>query len=133
MVKNLVILCTGASLGAISRWGLSVLLNGLHPLVPVGTLVVNVIGAYLLGMVFGLISLVPNLAPEWRLLVVTGFLGSLTTFSTFSGEVGTLLQQHRYFWAMGLITVHVVGSLFALFLGMGVVKLIAYYGNFLVK
>ena len=133
MLKNLVIICTGASFGAISRWGLSVLLNNLHPFVPVGTLVVNVIGSYLLGIFLGLVSLVPNLGPEWRLLIVTGFLGSLTTFSSFSGEVGILLQQQRYIWAMSLITMHVVGSLFALFLGIGSVRLIVYCGNFFIK
>ena len=133
MLKNLVLICIGASLGAISRWGLGVLLNGLHPFIPVGTLAVNVIGSYLLGIFFGLVSLVPNLGPEWRLLIVTGFLGSLTTFSSFSGEVGILLQQQRYIWAMGLVTMHVAGSLFALFLGIGFVRLVVYCGNFFIK
>ena len=133
MVKSLAIISAGAVLGAIIRWGAGIVCHGLHPVIPMGTLLVNIAGGYCMGLFLGIGTLLPNLAPEWRLLIVTGFLGSLTTFSSFSGEVGILLQQNRFFWAMGLITMHVVGSLFALFLGVGTVKIVAHYGQMLMK
>ena len=102
---------TGAALGAWLRWGLAVWLNGQFPSLPPGTLLANLIGGYLIGLALTLLAQNPSLPPEWRLFVVTGFLGALTTFSTFSAEVVGLLQQGRIAWAMVTVSTHVLGSL----------------------
>lgn len=127
MVKSLVAISAGASLGAIIRWFLGLWLNAVYPLVPLGTLAANVLGGYCIGLALSIFAFMPELAPEWRLLVITGFLGALTTFSTFSAEIGLLLQQYRFFLAMGAIALHVCGSLAALFLGMGTFALFRYF------
>lgn len=101
----------GAVLGAWLRWGLAVWLNGTFTSLPPGTLVANLVGGYLIGLVIGLLALFPSAAPEWRLFAVTGFLGALTTFSTFSAEVVGLMQQGRLGWAAATVGVHVLGSL----------------------
>jgi len=124
MFRSLIAISAGASLGAIIRWSLGLWLNARYPLVPLGTLAANVLGGYCIGLALSFFAFMPDLAPEWRLLIVTGFLGALTTFSTFSAEVGLLLQQYRFFWAMGAIAIHVCGSLAALFLGMGTFALL---------
>ncbi len=101
----------GASLGAVLRWGLGVGMNHWLPALPLGTLTANLVGAYLIGLAMALLAQNQQLPPEWRLFIVTGFLGGLTTFSTFSAEVVTALQQGRLGWAAGTMLVHVVGSL----------------------
>ena len=101
----------GAALGAWLRWGLAVWLNGQFPSLPPGTLVANLIGGYLIGLAIALFAQQPGLAPELKLFVVTGFLGALTTFSTFSSEVVGLLQQGRLGWALATVSTHVLGSL----------------------
>lgn len=101
----------GAVLGAWLRWGLAVWLNGQFPSLPPGTLVANLAGGFLIGLVIGLLGQHPTLPPEWRLFLVTGFLGALTTFSTFSAEVVGLLQQGRHGWALVTVGAHVLGSL----------------------
>jgi fluoride exporter len=101
----------GAMLGAWLRWGLAVWLNGQFPSLPPGTLVANLAGGYLIGLVIALLAQQPTLSPEWRLFLVTGFLGALTTFSTFSAEVVGLLQQGRLGWAALTVGTHVLGSL----------------------
>jgi len=106
-------IAAGASLGATCRWGLSLALNGLFPSMPPGTLVANLLGGYLIGLALGSLAGPVGLSPEWRLFVVTGFLGSLTTFSSFSAEVVTLMQQGRLGWAAATVSVHVLGSLLA--------------------
>lgn len=108
----------GAALGALLRWGLGLALNGLFPTVPPGTLLANLIGGYLVGVAMALFAHQVTLPPEWRLFAVTGFLGGLTTFSTFSAEVVLLLQQGRLAWAAGAISLHVVGSLLATLAGI---------------
>jgi len=108
----------GAALGALLRWALAIWLNGFFPTLPPGTLAANVIGGYLIGVAMALFAHQVWLPPEWRLFAVTGFLGGLTTFSTFSAEVMTLLQQGRLVWALGAIGVHVAGSLLATFAGI---------------
>jgi CrcB protein len=110
MLASVLAIGTGAVAGALSRWGLGVALNAMFPSVPPGTLAANWIGAYLIGIAIAAFAHQPTLAPEWRLLVVTGFLGSLTTFSTFSAEVVTLVQQGRLGWAGASIALHVAGS-----------------------
>jgi CrcB protein len=86
-------------------------LNSLFPVVPPGTLAANLIGGYIIGFAIAYLAQAQNLAPEWRLLIITGFCGGLTTFSTFSAEVVTQIQEGQWVWALGAIAVHVTGSL----------------------
>jgi CrcB protein len=101
----------GAALGAWLRWGLSVALNMLHAQIPFGTLAANLGGAYLIGIAVAFFQAYPLLPAEWRLFVVTGFLGGLTTFSSFSAESMALLQRGDYVWALVHLGLHVLGSL----------------------
>ncbi len=119
MVKTIVCISAGASCGAILRWLLGLTLNAVFPPVPLGTLAANLLGGYLIGIAVSVFNAMPDMAPELRLLIITGFLGGLTTFSTFTAEVGTLLQQQRLMAASAAIALHVCGSLVMLFLGMG--------------
>jgi CrcB protein len=108
----------GAAGGALLRWGLGAKLNALYPAVPLGTLSANLIGGYLVGLAIAYFAQAVEIAPEWRLLIITGFCGGLTTFSTFSAEVVLLLQQGRLAWALAVIALHVVGSLAMTVLGI---------------
>ena len=108
----------GGVLGAWSRWGLSYLLNALWPSLPPGTLVANLVGGYLIGFLVELFSLHKEIPPEAGLFAITGFLGALTTFSTFSAEAVTLLVRGQYFWAICHITTHLAGSLMMTILGI---------------
>lgn len=101
----------GAALGAIARWRLSTWLNPLHSGIPLGTLASNLIGGYLVGLAVAWFAQHPDLSPAWRLFARTGFLGGLTTFSTFSAEVVGLLQQGRVGMAAALMGLHLGGSL----------------------
>ena len=105
------VISTGAAAGALLRWQLGLRLNSLFPVVPPGTLAANLIGGYIIGFAIAYLAQAQNLAPEWRLFVITGFCGGLTTFSTFSAEVVTQIQEGRWVWALGAIAVHVTGSL----------------------
>lgn len=116
--KPILAIALGASIGAILRWQLGVRLNAWFPLLPLGTLLANLIGAYVIGIALALFTQMPNLSPEWRLLWITGFCGGLTTFSTFSAETFQLLQTSRLFWALGLVLVHVIGSVLMTWLGI---------------
>lgn len=111
LVSASLAIAAGAVLGAWLRWGLAVWLNGTFPSLPPGTLLANLAGAYLIGLVIALLALFPGAAPEWRLFAITGFLGALTTFSTFSAEVVGLVQQGRIGWAAATVGTHVLGSL----------------------
>ena len=124
MIAALLAICAGASAGAVLRWLLGVWLNALFPAIPPGTLAANLIGGYLVGLAVGFFFQHPGLAPEWRLLVLTGFLGGLTTFSTFSAEVSHLLQQGRLMWAAAAISAHVIGSLVLTLLGLATAALL---------
>jgi fluoride exporter len=103
-------ICIGACLGALSRWGLGLWLNP-GAVMPYGTLAANLIGGYLVGICVAVFQAMPQLDPTWRLLLVTGFLGALTTFSSFSAEVVGMLMQQRYALALGTATLHLIGSL----------------------
>ena len=118
MLSAVIAISLGASLGALMRWGLGVGLNHLFPALPLGTLVANLVGGYLIGLALALFAQAPNLPPEWRLFVITGFLGGLTTFSTFSAEVVAALQQGRPGWAAATISTHLLGSLALTLLGL---------------
>ena len=110
-------ICVGACLGALARWRLGLWLNP-GGLIPWGTLAANLIGGYLIGVCVAVFQALPQLDPAWRLALVTGFLGALTTFSSFSAEVVDMLQQQRYLLALGTTTVHLLGSLLLTVLGM---------------
>jgi CrcB protein len=101
----------GAAIGAWLRWGLGLWLGSLHGFVQAGTLAANLIGGFLIGIALGFFADQPDLAPQWRLLIVTGFLGGLTTFSSFSGESLTLLQRGEVGWALAHTALHLAGSL----------------------
>jgi CrcB protein len=114
----------GAAIGAWGRWGLSLALNALFPFLPLGTLVANLVGGYLMGISMGLVALGGLLSPELRLLITTGFLGGLTTFSTFSAESVTLFSRGEYGWASLHLLGHVIGSLLMTALGLMTVQLL---------
>ena len=101
----------GAGFGALLRWGLGSMLNPVFPTIPLGTVAANLIGGLLVGVASAFFTHHAGLPPEWRLLVITGFLGGLTTFSTFSVEVVTLIGRQEYGWALGAAGVHLAGSL----------------------
>jgi CrcB protein len=124
MLASILAISAGASAGAVLRWLLGMSLNAMFPAIPPGTLAANLIGGYLIGVAMAVFADHPGLAPEWRLLIVTGFLGGLTTFSTFSAEVTTLIQQGRLLWASAAIGIHVAGSLALTLLGLASVKLL---------
>jgi CrcB protein len=108
---SLASIAVGATLGAWLRWGLSLWLNARLATLPLGTLAANLIGAYLIGLAVGFFNDWPQLSPEWRLLAITGFLGGLTTFSTFSAEAVALLQQRDYLAVMLHTGMHLLGSI----------------------
>jgi CrcB protein len=101
----------GAAFGAWLRWGLALWLAHLHSRLAVGTLAANLGGGYLIGLLLGMFASYPQLAPEWRLFAITGFLGGLTTFSAFSGEAVVLLQRGEYGWALAHSALHLIGSI----------------------
>jgi CrcB protein len=107
---TVIAICIGASLGALARWGLGLWLNP-GAVIPYGTLVANLVGGYLIGVCLAVFQAMPDLDPVWRLALVTGFLGALTTFSSFSAEVVGMLGQQRYTLALGTAALHLFGSL----------------------
>jgi CrcB protein len=112
----------GAVLGAWARWGLGAALNAILPSLPLGTLAANLAGGFMIGIAVEFFLNHSLIAPEWRLFIITGFLGSLTTFSTFSAEALELLQTQQYGWAGLLIGSHLLGSLLLTLLGMLTVR-----------
>lgn len=114
----------GAAVGAWLRWGLGIWLNTTFPTLPMGTLASNLIGGYLVGMAVAFFAQHPGLSPDMRLFVITGFLGGLTTFSTFSAEAVALVSRGEYGWALTHVSMHLAGSLVLTLLGMLSVKAI---------
>jgi CrcB protein len=118
----------GAAFGAWLRWGLGLLLNPLFPVLPPGTLAANLLGGYLVGVAIAYFTEHAGLSPEVRLLVITGFMGGLTTFSTFSAEAVTLIARNEYLWALVHSALHLFGSLLMTSLGMLTIKLLKVKG-----
>ena len=118
----------GAALGAWLRWWLGMSLNPLFPTLPLGTLAANLLGGYLMGIAIQLLTQHAVLPPELRLAITTGFLGGLTTFSTFSAETVTLLLNQQYFWTLTIILSHVLGSLSMTLAGVFTMKLLTMGG-----
>lgn len=115
-------ICIGACLGALARWRLSLWLNP-GALLPWGTLAANLVGGYLVGVCVAVFQALPQLDPAWRLALVTGFLGALTTFSSFSAEVVAMLQNGRHGLALGTASLHLFGSLLLTVAGLKSVAL----------
>ena len=112
----------GAAVGAWVRWGLGALLNPLFPTLPLGTLAANLIGGLLMGIAMELFTRHTLLSPELRLLITTGFLGGLTTFSAFSAEIATLLMRRELLWTVLGIAAHVIGSVVLTMLGIVIAR-----------
>jgi CrcB protein len=121
MWRSVAAVSVGASLGALLRWWLGARLNAHFPPIPPGTLAANLVGGYVVGVAVACFATYGALAPEWRLLVITGFCGGLTTFSTFSAELVALLQQGRGAWALAAAAAHLGGSLLMTLAGIGTV------------
>ena len=114
----------GAVLGAWLRWGLGVWLNPVLPEVPLGTLTANLVGGFVIGLAVEFFAAYPGVAPEWRLALITGFLGALTTFSTFSAEAVTLLARAQYVWAALHMGLHLAGSISMTIAGVALLRVL---------
>lgn len=112
----------GAAIGAWLRWGMGLWLNPVLPQLPLGTLAVNLIGGYFIGLAVAFFMQHPGLSPEWRLFIITGVLGGLTTFSTFSAETVASLVRGQYAWSLAIVAAHLSGSLLMTLLGMQTFK-----------
>ena len=122
MASAIIGISIGAALGALLRWALGMSLNSLWPTIPLGTLAANLIGGLLIGVASEFFASHGGLSPVWRLFIITGFMGGLTTFSTFSLEVSTLLQQRELAFAALQIGIHVGGSIILTLAGIGLVQ-----------
>jgi CrcB protein len=123
MLKSILVISAGGAIGCLVRWVLGARFNGLFASIPLGTLIANLVGCYLIGLAIAYLGARPMLAPEWRLFLITGFLGGLTTFSSFSAEVVTMLQNGRMMWAFATLSLHVMGGLAMTFLGIATLAL----------
>lgn len=124
MVKSLLAVMIGGAVGCALRWLISLRFNALFPSLPPGTLIVNLAGGFIIGVALAYFLKNPQLDPMWKLLIVTGLCGGLTTFSTFSAEIVLLLQNGNYLWAMTSVMTHVIGSLLMTFAGFALVNML---------
>ena len=124
MLQSVLAISLGAALGAVLRWWLSEWLNAAVAHVALGTLAANLIGGYGIGLAVGVFMHQPDLPPQWRLFIITGLLGGLTTFSTFSAEVVALLQHSRWSWALATVVLHLAGSLVMTVAGLWTVEVL---------
>ncbi len=127
-MHSILSICAGACIGAVLRWMLGLALNSVFPAMPLGTLAANLLGGYIIGFAVSVFAVSPAFGARWGLLAVTGFLGSLTTFSSFTYEVASLVQKKQIWAAGGVIAAHVLGSLAMLFLGMATFSLFRRFG-----
>ena len=114
----------GAATGAWLRWWLGMLLNPIFPTLPLGTLAANLVGGWLMGLAMGFLSHYESLSPELRLLLTTGFLGGLTTFSSFSAETVTLISREQYGWTTVIVAAHVIGSVLMTLVGVAMIGMV---------
>jgi CrcB protein len=117
-MQTVLAICVGASVGALARWQLGLWLSTPGALMAWGTLAANWVGGYLVGVAVGVFQAMPDLDPVWRLAIITGFLGGLTTFSTFSAEVVHFMTEGRWGWALLTASLHLLGSLLLTLLGL---------------
>ena len=125
MYKSLFAVVIGGSLGCVIRWVLSMRLNGSFPNLPPGTLLVNLIGGFIIGLALAFFVRQPHLDPAWKFFITTGLCGGMTTFSTFSAETTTLLLRAEYGWALAAIALHVGTSILATLAGVALVGWLA--------
>jgi CrcB protein len=123
-MRNFFYLGLAAAMGAWSRWGIGILLNAMHPVIPLGTLTANLVGGYFMGISMGAFELFNDLSPDLKIIINIGFLGGLTTFSAFTAEVFQLLQKNEFVASLTLIALHVIGSLLMAYLGWLSISLI---------
>ena len=116
-MRNFLYIGLAAAMGAWARWGMGILLNTIHPVIPFGTLTVNLIGGYLMGISMGAYELFSDLSPDLKLIINIGFLGGLTTFSAFTAEVFQLLQKNEFVSSLTLIALHLIGSILMAYFG----------------
>lgn len=121
-MQSLCAVMLGGSLGAALRWGLSATMNHRWSAMPLGTWLANLLGGFLVGVAVAWFSKHADMDPAWRLFVITGLLGGLTTFSSFSAEVVSMLQSERYQWALTTVALHVLGSLLMTVIGIRLVE-----------
>lgn len=126
MLKAICLIVLGGGIGSVMRWLLGLSFNHVLSTFPLGTLVANLLAGYLIGIFIVIFTSNPAISPEWRLLIITGFLGGLSTFSSFSVEVASLLQQGRMMWGGIVIAIHVIGSISMTLLGMATITGIKY-------
>lgn len=125
MLASILAIAAGASLGALLRWWLALRFNALLPALPLGTLAANLVGGFGIGLAIAWLGRHPELAPQARLFLVTGLLGGLTTFSTFSAEVVQQLQEGQFGWALATAALHLFGSLLLTAAGIATVRWLA--------
>ena len=118
MLNSILAISVGASLGAVLRWTLGILLDSMSVAMSLGTLAANLVGGYLIGIAVAFFAIHSELSPQWRLLVITGFLGGLTTFSSFSAEVTGMIQEGQISVALSTVLIHLIGSIAMTFLGI---------------
>ncbi|AJC44730.1 fluoride efflux transporter CrcB [Xanthomonas sacchari] len=123
-LQTIVAIGIGAMIGALARYALSLAMNGVVPQIPMGTLASNLIAAYIVGAGIAFFAAMPTLSPAWRLFVITGLAGGLSTFSTFSAELLLLLRDGRLGWSAAMLAMHVGGSLLMTLLGMFTISLV---------
>ncbi len=125
MFPSILAVAVGGALGSLFRWVLGLQLNTLFPDLPLGTLVANVIAGYVIGVAIACFARLPDIAVEWRLFVITGLMGGLSTFSTFSAEIVADIQQGKLGWAAGEIVIHVGATVAMTALGIATVAAVS--------